>query len=250
MAALVAQMAASAELDSAYERLQRVDSVIAKAFADVPVPEGLGDRILANLAAARPASTENRQARPEGEQPAVQAAVQIRRAASSRRRLLGWSLAVALSVAVLVPVAIMLMRPHATETYTLAQAQDEAIGDFQSSARGSGELVDLAPPPEKYLFSPNVHVLPQMRWRWVNNLLGQRGIAYDINTPWGVAATLYVMEASVADLPADFPPSTPFTTAQWSIAAWQTEGLVYVLVVRGSERDYQRLLDLPSGPVT
>ena len=54
LAFLATELAARAELDDAYERLQRLDAMLAVAFKDVPVPEGLGQRILARLAAARP----------------------------------------------------------------------------------------------------------------------------------------------------------------------------------------------------
>ncbi len=53
MASLVSQMAASRELDDLYERLQKFDASLASAYQDVPVPEGLAERILAHLDASQ-----------------------------------------------------------------------------------------------------------------------------------------------------------------------------------------------------
>ena len=46
---LAEQLAADPKLGHVFERLQRLDGTVAEAFGDVPVPDGLADRITARL---------------------------------------------------------------------------------------------------------------------------------------------------------------------------------------------------------
>ncbi len=55
LAYLAAALAADPELDGLYQRTQQVDAVVAGCFRDVPVPEGLRQRLLDRLEAAETA---------------------------------------------------------------------------------------------------------------------------------------------------------------------------------------------------
>ncbi len=124
-----------------------------------------------------------------------------------------------------------------------------AIEFFNAESPEPGYLLAEKPPPRDYPPSEGVLWLPSMRWRSVRGLLGRSGVAYDLSGG-GTLATLYVVRRRVAGLP-NLPPSRPgLTTAGCSVSAWQSDELLYVLVVRGGPKRYQRYLNLPRGPVT
>ena len=88
-----------------------------------------------------------------------------------------------------------------------------------------------------------------MRWQKVDSFLGCRAVAFDMSTPGGTRATLYVVKRSVSGLPTEPPLRPTLRTGGRSTAAWQSGPLLYVLVVEGEARGYKRLLNLPRGPV-
>jgi len=221
MAPLAAQMAADPHLADLYERAQCLDSRLSVAFHDVPVPEGLDARILARLAMEKP------------QRPV------------SRRWLLAGSALLAVAAGLLVAVWL---GPQSGEKVTEQYVLDEAIRCFEGAATESGQFVAEKSPPAAYPFSRAVVNLRGTRWRTVEDLLGRRGVAYDLPGPGDTRATLYVLSSPVEGL--DIGPSLrPFTTAGCSASAWQENGRLYVLVVQGEPSTYQRYLNLPSGPI-
>ena len=248
LAFLAAQLAASPELDEMYERLQQVDAMIAEAFQDVPVPDGLADRIVNRVAAAR--STQHASA---SDQSAGDELVTETGAAEpiaglpghgrrvSRRWLLAGAGALAMAVSVL--VAVLVHRPEPV-AYDPPEVWERAICFFDSDWDEEGRLVVEAQPPSVYPAGPDFDVsrFPEMRWRWIDDFLGHRGVAYDINRPGAPRATLYVVECTVPNLP-DVPPvRSALTTRNRSTSAWQTDDLLYVLVVEGGRRTYEGFL--------
>ena len=75
LAYLAAALAADPELENLYGRLQQVDGMMAAGFRNVPVPEGLKQRLLERLAAARvgqvASAEEGHTAEASAEEPAT-----------------------------------------------------------------------------------------------------------------------------------------------------------------------------------
>ncbi len=253
LAFLATELAARAELDGLFERLQRTDGVLADVFQDVPVPEGLEDRILAHLAAGRAASSDSGPKKgpglicrngPEGASHKLNLVpFSAHRRRISRRLWLAVGAATAVAASVLIAV---LLHSQAPAQYTGQEVLELAIDLFNTP---SSEPWQTAAPPRAYPLSPDVVVVPQPRWRRVHGFLGCRAVAFDMSTPGGTQATLYVVKCSVAGLPTEPPLRPSLRTGGRSTSAWQSGSLVYVLVVRGEARGYKRLLNLPRGPV-
>ena len=74
-------------------------------------------------------------------------------------------------------------------------------------------------------------------------------MAYDLPARRG-KATLYVSKCTVAGLPPYAPPQPTLSTGGNSAAAWQSGGLLYVLVVQGDAQNYADYLDRLQGPLT
>ncbi len=261
MVPLNSQMAASRELDDLYERLQKLDGCLAAAFHDVPVPDGLADRILARLNAAGTEKVITDTAAPPGSAMAeslagvqpVNAAVRplrfmprLSRFAASRPILTG-GMAAALAAIVLLAAVGVLRRMGSSDREI---SPELAIEQFNSDPHGEGTLLDARPAPSGYPCSEFLSLPPSTRWRDVVDFQGAKAVAYDFQGPQGAGATLYVLRGKAAGSPSSPPWSPQHTTGNRAVGWWQEEGLVYVLVVEGDAADYRQLLQSGSGPVT
>ena len=99
-----------------------------------------------------------------------------------------------------------------------------------------------------------MNLFAQTSFRRISGFLGCDGVAYDMTNRLGTEATLYVVKCDGVVVPGlpSAPPSYRNThgTQGCRSAAWQSGGLLYVLVVAGSEkRTYESFLPIP-GPVT
>ena len=254
MEELAAQLAADPELDALFQRSQRLDTVIRDAFADVPVPEGLEERLLARLAEARsehttqsPASEYQEPPPDESPQGEVATVTSPRRRRISRR---WWAAVAGGAVAASVAVAFVfyLQMPAGISE---AEVLRVAIDFYNTDSSDEGRRVSEQPPPRSYPFSRDVLRTAQTRWRPIDGFLGCRGVAYDLAGPGQARATLYVVRRELSQMKAAAPcPRPALTTAGRSISTWQSGDLLYVLVVQGGPRTYRRFLELPSGPLT
>ncbi len=205
------------------------DTRLAACFHDVPLPEGLELRLrkrlldTADIVPARPKHV-------------------------SRRWLVIAGGALTAAAVLLVAALVNLMDTSAS--YDGAAVRQFAVKFFNSETPDTWNLLAEKSPPRNYPVSPAVMVTQAVRWRPISGFLGASGVAYDIPSRGGSRATLYVVKRTVSDLP-DLPPMRPgLSTAGCSVSAWQSGGLLYVMVVRGGPQTYRRFLDLPRGPVT
>jgi hypothetical protein len=251
---LAAEMAAQPELDELYERCQRLDARLAAAFVDVPVPEGLAERLLARLqppsAASLPVAEAAAQLLPD-EPPSDPAAVVACRPRRIGRR---WLVGAALVASAAASVLIAITHP-AQPRLSPDQLCEAAISFFCSdSPEQSGQLLTGANEPENLPFSRDVRFFRGTTWRSIHGFLGRSGVAYDLTSGAGISATLYVVAADAGGtdgLPGA-PPSYDHTfgTRGCRSAAWQANGVLYVLVIQGdSKRAYDAFV-LPPGQVT
>lgn len=247
LAFLAAQLEADPEVREVFERCQRVDATLAEVFRDVPVPEGLADRITARLAAVR----NGRGAFGEGQSAATTTVPEpIAKVAPSRRRVSRrWLLAGAGGMAVAASLVVaLIIGSRELPVLERAEVLDGAIDFFDDDWNREGQLAAQTQPPLAYPAGPEFDVakFPQIRWRRIGDFLGCEGVAYDMARPGGARATLYVVKCTVPNLPSG-PPLTPSrTTGNRSVGAWQTGDLLYVLVVEGGHRTYQSFLPRPT----
>jgi len=250
MADLAEQLDATPELKRFYDHLRRIDAELSVAFQDVPVPEGLAQRIIDRLAAARAEQAAARVLHEASEAPATPPAAQLAAQPThgSRRRLLAAAGLLSTTAALLVAALIYL---HTRTTYDEPTVLRDAVDFFSREAAQAGHLLSDRDPPEDHPISRDVRRLPGTRWREISGFLGCQGVAYDLPGPGDtVKATLYVVKLSVKDLRNAAPPPLPQRdTGGYCSAAWQNGKLLYVLVVRGGERDYDDCL-APLGPLT
>jgi hypothetical protein len=256
MEPLVRQMGLFPELGDLYERLQRTDRAVAEAFGRVPVPVGLADRVLARLSAADMPTAGGMASSSSpclvGAMPTASVGMAPSPGHRTWRRRTWLVAAGALAVAASVLVAVLLSSSRSSR-FSVEDVLDQAIAFFNRDARVGGTPLGVEPlPPASY---PLSRALPtrncQVRWRWVDGLVESRGVAYDMVGPGGVSATLYVVPLSLVGV-GDAPPGGPMhATGGRSAAMWQEGDRLYVLVVEGESREYERFFqEIATGPVT
>jgi hypothetical protein len=238
---LLAELAASPELDDLYERLRRLDTSLTVAFGDVPVPDGLEARILARLEVAQPHSSMDHSPPRDIACPSVMA-----RPRRWRSRLL-WGM-VAATAAVLFACVWFGRTPRdlgGSIDWNLAFEQFQ--GDLEGGLHGVGQPIETA--PASHPVSSTVIIYPGTTWRPVRDFLGCQGVAYDLTDSNGVRATLYVIRATamLPDAPDYYQPTV--ATGNRSLVLWQEAGLVYALAVEAGDRGYQQFLAVSVGPV-
>lgn len=276
MEPLARQLGVFPELAALYERLQQTDRAIAEAFRDVPVPAGLAARVLTQMAAAPALLEELLSMPPPGASPgiagngrggteslappvapvpspALREGTRPMRADRRGWPRRGWLFASgALVVAASVLVAVFLNAPKPDRVST-EEVLNKAIAFFDNDARESGLPLGFGHvPPAGYPLSPALPTRTcQVRWRWVDGFLDLRGVAYDFKAPGGISATVYVVKRPLLGLGSS-PPAVPMlATGRRATAVWQEGDLVYVLVVEGESREYERFFqELATGPVT
>src|SRR5206468_10251735 len=89
---------------------------------------------------------------------------------------------------------------------------------------------------------PAAIVAPSSRWTDVSGMIDASAVAYDLNTAGGPRAMLFVVRNAEIDADTAPPVSPQSSTGGMMIGCWQSQGLVYVLVVEGDERSYKSLL--------
>jgi hypothetical protein len=221
----------------------------------------LADRILSRLA-TEPASAavdSTIDTLPMSTQQDVEPATssigwRIRRTGQTLWTRRGWVAAGLATAAALFVATTLYLRPEPYSPERLLEAVREFDGTFQPQP---GELVAATPPPSAYRLSGRILASPATTWSHLSGLLGRRGVAYQLHAPGGARATLYVVK--LAGLPNDpviaasrlpsAPPGRPQPASGGAtMAAWQENGRLYVLVVHGDENAYRRFI-LPAQPI-
>jgi hypothetical protein len=248
------RLADSPEVASTYHRLQRLDHAVVGAFGDVPVPEGLQDRILARLGASVGQQSPPEGKR-EGEAEIASVPGSLGRKAWGRRWLVA---ACAVGAAAALLLGVVLHYQHSDKLRkpdVLSMAIEYSIN---RPREGGYPMTGVVQPPRELpfsqglaaIFSPGEAFFGAMRWRAVQGFLNRDGVAYDLVGRRGVAATVYVTAASVDGLTSDVPLRPMLSTGQSSASAWQEGDLLYVLVVDGGIQDYERFFAVAGGPLT
>lgn len=245
-----------ARLARRLDRLEAFDVAVRRVGEQVPVPEGLADRLLAALAAAASSSTSS-----EADAPAVPSVARVAElrasdpeAASpgrwSRRRWLtvgGSSLA-----ATAAGVAFVLwLNERGRRDLTLDDVLQQALA-YHGSRPFRGltfrPTSEVRPPEE---FSPSAYLSRSpvaARWALLDGrLLGRPGVAYDWASDREPPAVLFVVQAGKLGAPGipslpSAPAQTPVTTGGFSSAAWREGDRICILLIKGDERRYRTFL--------
>ncbi len=222
-----------------------VDEKLAAALHEVPVPEGLAERLLARLAAEP--TWQSTELSAATEQPAIPRSSFLAPRWSRRWLVAGGGL-LTISGCLMLALWMGLARDDAlSETFVL----DEAIRSFDVRADRLDSSVAERPAPAGYPFSSAVLQVRGVCWQRFagGGFLGHSGVVYRLPGPAGTRAVLYAVDARMSEGFSAAPARHPFTTGGCCASAWQENGLLYVLVVQGDPATYRAFLNLPHGPV-
>lgn len=216
---------------AAYERVQQSDAAIVAAMPQVPVPAGLAERLLEQLAvAAVPAAAGS---------TASEVSVSAWRSHWPRRRVLGTAAALAATVLVAVGIGWMLQpgAPDSLEMLAIAWQQELAV---------NWQAMDGAP---RDLVVPSSITASPVGWQRVRYFANGGGVAYKLIRGKARQAMLFVVKLSAHGLPGTLPAAPQSTTGGVAIGYWQSGGRIYVLIVEGDERSYRSFVETPLAPV-
>jgi hypothetical protein len=225
--ALRTAVAADPSLAEEQDRIAAWDAVIGPAMEDVPVPAGLAERLSAAV---------------KSQSLPVEPVAPARRV--SRRAVLG---GVAGILATAVAIVVMVQMSGSAPPPTVAQLLDQSLDHAKDLDDGAWRN-DIAVALRQYPIDPVVLAQPT-NWQRQVTALDPTAVVYKLRTG-PKRTTLFVMRsATMTGLPAS-PDMTPqHNTEGVCVGAWQTEGLVFVLVIEGSVHDYRSLLSDPL-PIT
>jgi hypothetical protein len=230
-----------------WEEAQRADEAILSALVAAPVPAGLAEKLLLNLAAAeRPAAP------PSGQSaeltPASMAAPPPRARAS--RRWYWAAVCVAASLFAAVSLWSWLGRAPVITAENVPQLASEHFAQERAATveiEAASSILRQRPPTA--FPASTLHGFGVSQWRPVGNFLGARAVAFDLTEPrLGIRATLYALRYRDLGLPAA-PVSPQSSTGGVSVCAWQSDGVLYVLAVEGDSAAFRQFLR-PGGVVT
>lgn len=254
---VAAQIRRSEPSAARYRAVQRFDHALASAFAEVPIPSSLADRLLAALAeqqaevdATKPAANGNTAPVELRREPAPSSSIPT--APLSRRRWLelcgGALAATAAGVGFL-----WWRRANDQPELTLDDVLEQALHFNESSEARLTEAIPVTrePAPAEFPLSRRlVGLRDVVRWRRLDGrFLGREGVAYELG-PIDRSATLYVLaeegrrgSAPITSLPEE--PLNPHTTGGFTLAGWRELERIQILVVAGDADRFRSLLTSP-----
>jgi hypothetical protein len=245
-AQLARQLAGDAELRQVVERSQAFDSAVQRILQDVPVPEGLAERLLARLADA---ATGPRLAG-AGDEAAIrpgQAGHDGVPEGRFGRRIVN-RLVVSGAVAATLLLAFWLVPRR---THTVEQIVPLALDwvDSRLDPRGWQTLVPEQSELRDFPVPREVIPIPRA-WQRVRTELARRCVAYRLGSERR-PAYLFLVPAGYdrADLPRTAPRRPQHQTGSWLVAVWQDgqQRRACVLVFPGSALRYEDLVRTSSG---
>lgn len=253
---LATQFDANPEDRERLERVQRFDRQIQDQLSDVPVPQGLADRLLAALEKGAESNDVVTGSDPLGEALADRdsATGEVRPATRRQPSTLKWLVGTAIAAAVGFIVVSMLQTPQPLLVDDVHDAalkwanQQQGVGKIPADEPEAKELRTQYPP------SPLVSRAVSTKVSKLKGFLERQGAVYSLTAQDGSQAYLLVVDVGVdlqnTDVLIGRPDNEPFDTMGLSMLAWREEGLLYVLVVPDEEghRDpVQQFLDLEGG---
>lgn len=235
------------------QRSQAFDGAVAKAFADVPVPTGSLERVLAAIA-------EQEIAPPVSTAPLVPASLQSTGSSAatsprgehySRRRWLAACGSTAATTAAGLGLFFWWQSRQRVElTHDDVLQQALAFYGSPEALKTPAIPVTKSPPPAEYPLSRAIVAMRDVpRWRTLDGqFLGRPGAAYELAAPQEKRAVMYVVAADgshrapiIPSLPAE-PVHTPDTTGGVAIGVWREDARIVVFLVEGDAARYRGFL--------
>lgn len=218
--------------------IERRDRAIAAATQRMPVPEGLAERILANLAHQTPAGSCPADMRQPLDRPARPRLSSVAR--PWRRRNFKIAMGAA-GVAAVVGLIAFALRPgrEPIDAATVEQfARDIYITD-----NADAELLTTAAPQQFPIDARLARAHIRYWHKMARGFLDLPAIAYALTNNRGVVATLYVVNPGSRSLASIATTPRPVaSTGGLTIGVWQNGGQLYVLVVPGGTREFRSYL--------
>lgn len=230
LAALNAALDADPSARHDCEIVQAWDSAISRAITDIPIPDGLADRIVASVHVGRPSKAATDEISPTPSRSAW------------RLPWPAWAAAGVTAATLLLVAGLWILR-----------GGDNLTGaDIAQAARGWVAGLDQenwseSSPPADHRPDPSLR-FPAVRWQ----RFAAGGVAYygELPPDRSAAYLLVIRTRQGSQLPS-LPPATPdASTEGLCIGSWKNQGLLYVLVVPGDQARYRRLLRTHGLPIT
>jgi len=238
------------DADPAWRQLQKqlaaTDEKLAAAVHDVPLPDGLADRLLARLTSA-PADPQP-QTTGSQDPTAPAEANPPRRLERPRRpipRPVWAAAAVAAAVLLAAAAASFFWRSAPQLTWetvdSLAYQWYEQLSDRWRAPGQEGDGPAYELPPEVRVFA--------RRWQPLPNPVDAQAVAFRLASQGNETAVLLVIGTHVEGVPST-PTNKPIFSQGRCVVSWQDADHLYVLIIEnGTERDYFRCLDTSTGPI-
>lgn len=236
-----------------YERSLRFDAGVRQAFRDVPVPDGLGERLLAAVDSARGDSARVgamaeastcATCSPANHEVATQSKAEGRWPGARRRRV--WSVVAGTCTAIAVLAAVALLVPYfrAAEPLPDDRLPGEILAWSEAVVRQGWNEDLLAAQALTRPLDRAVRANPR-RWCSIATAYDSQTVVYDVASRGGELALVFCMRCPVSrsQLP-PLPPGTAFSaTGGLTLGVWRRGDLVYVLAVRGGPNRYRQLIE-------
>lgn len=235
LAELSSRLASDPVAQRRYEAVQAFDRALGAAFEDVPIPAGLADRLLAATMSAETGAAES------ADVPSSGAAVSLPvRRARTWADSFEWTAPLAL---VLVMAAVMGVWNYASrpEVLTTEQLVERSFEWQEVLSQGEWNERIRTAPRDEFPLGSKVSLAP---WKWQQlKMSGTELVAYYEGPP-GTILFVSRSKAKISGLTAT--PSLLEDTGGWSVGAWQSGDLTYVLLVEGDKRRYESYLKTPA----
>lgn len=270
LAELGQRLSTDAAVRRQYERSQQFDAAIARAFHDVPAPDGLADRLLATLQARQAGvagmdsdsnSTADNSldcATAETEPADSQATLSLEAATGrrgvSRRWLVRWMMTGAASAAALLMLGLVGYAVHhylQPPSVTSDEVVEHALVWTSEVQNGAWQVDPSQAPVQSFPLEPSVRGLP-MRWQQLRSVEGELILAYDLTPPGKslvVQFTVPDVQRRQYQLPRSLSQHPTSSTGGFCIGVCHRNGVLYVLVVEGDTARYRQFVR-PKLPVT
>jgi hypothetical protein len=236
MAPLAEQLQRDPALAAQFEEFQQFDRSVQAALADVEIPTGLADRI---LAAIEPSSAPLDAAANAAFVEAAHDAADPRPRGRTRRKL-PWSIAISAALAACLLVAIFTW--NRSSEAGLHSAKAVAARAMIWTSQLDDDNWQTEPFPLADFPAPVALRLPPHRWQRVDETRFPV-VCYDLTMPNQPRIYLFVIQEDPGFRGALLPPLSPdHDTRNWCLGVWASDDGLYAVAVEGGRERYQWLI--------
>lgn len=240
MSDLAARIDEDVETRRLFSRCQQLDSSIGKVFDEVDVPDDLCTKLLSQFSEPTK-EPEKKSIAPKVERPA-------KRETSRKWLRVGVGGAITASLMVVVITAAILL--PGSNRISSELLYEESLFWHQKIVAKSFDAKMNSAPIDEYPLS-DVVMVPPTGWQKIGTKYDSDAIVYDLRSNSGQAtAALVVVRSDTRFAVGRILSSDPGSTTRGiSLGASQKDGLLYILIIEGSKKRFQRFVKI-SPPVT